>query len=192
MSQAEKFASFLLQTPHEFFSFHENKRSIFHYELWNWQIWAVRKERWINLWTGCMCHDSVVALQVSLSRAHKWNEFPVHAIHHNWCHGSYRGEQWMSAWYDLRLKGKEAHFMQSNKGQRCDLCGKGEAKTRDKDASLQINNVQALCSFCNAKCKKQIVQIVQCKTTASVSEVIVMFQDNWQSKSDRKNQMREE
>ena len=33
--------------------------------------------------------------------------------------------------------------MQSNKGQRCDLCGKGEAKTRDKDASLQINNVQA-------------------------------------------------
>ena len=89
-------------------------------------------------------------------------------------------------------KGKEAHFMQSNKGQRCDLCGKGEAKTRDKDASLQINNVQALCSFCNAKCKKQIVQIVQCKTTASVSEVIVMFQDNWQSKSDRKNQMREE
>ena len=90
---------------------------------------------------------------------------------------------------------KEAHFMQSNKGQRCDLCGKGEAKTRDKDASLQINNVQALCSFCNAKCKKQIVQIVQivqCKTTASMSEVIIMFQDNWQSKSDRKKQMGEE
>ena len=34
---------------------------------------------------------------------------------------------------------KEAHFMQSNKGQQCDLCGKGEAKTRDKDVSLQIN-----------------------------------------------------
>ena len=50
--------------------------------------------------------------------------------------------------------------MQSNKGQRCDLCGKGEAKTRDKDASLQINNVLALCSLV--------------------------------SKSDRKNQMREE
>ena len=27
--------------------------------------------------------------------------------------------------------------MQSNKGQRCDLCGKGEAKTRDKDTSLK-------------------------------------------------------
>ena len=37
-----------------------------------------------------------------------------------------------------------------------------------------------------------VVQIVQCKTTASMSEVIIMFQDNWQSKSDRKNQMREE
>ena len=27
--------------------------------------------------------------------------------------------------------------MQSNKGQRCDLCGKEEAKTRDKVVSLK-------------------------------------------------------
>ena len=35
--------------------------------------------------------------------------------------------------------------MQSNKGQQCDLCGKGEAKTRDKDASLQINAMYKRC-----------------------------------------------
>ena len=45
--------------------------------------------------------------------------------------------------------------MQSNKGQQCDLCGKGEAKTRDKEASLQINNVQAYAAFAmqNARSK---------------------------------------